>query len=181
MIYILITYLILILIVIFWQGSLLWATAIGSPIVWSYPQAVSDCMKLAEAKQGQTVVDLGCGNCKTLIHAVKEFKVKGIGIDRSFYCFLLSKFNVWRSGESKNIKVVLGDFKKAKPYLKKADIIYLYLLHTTLAQIEEWFFKTIGEKTRVVSLAFFFPNHKPIKECDTYTLGKETKARLYRN
>jgi len=179
MIYIAVLVFIIMLITAFWQGSLLWATIIGSPIVYSNPKAVEDCLALAKAKKGETVVDLGCGNAKTLIHMARKFVVKGVGVDRSLFCALRARMNVTLSGQSKNIKIIRGDFKSAERYLKKADIVYLYLLNTTLAQIEDWLFDIIGDKTRIVSLAFQFKNHKPVAEVETYTLRQKTKARLY--
>lgn len=170
---------VILIFVIFWQGSLLIATMIGSPVVYSYRGAVADAMRLAKAKEGDLVIDLGCGSARTLITAVQKFGVKGVGVDRSLYCYLRSLMNVWLSGNRNNIKIIWGDFKKAEKYLAKADIVYLYLLNTTLKQIEDWLFRSIGEKTKIVSLAFYFEKHKPIAETTTFTLGKDTKARLY--
>lgn len=165
---------------LFWQGSFLYACIIGSPVVYSSKQAVLDCFKLAGTNKGDLVIDLGCGNGGTLITSVKKFGARGIGVDRSFFCYLHSKINVFISGESKNIQIIWGNFSKAEEYLKKADVVYLYLLNTALEKIEKWFFESIGEKTKVVSLAFSFKNHAPISESETINLGKTTKIRLYK-
>ena len=164
----------------FWQASLLWATIIGSPIVYSRRQAVIDCLKLAGVKKGDVVVDLGSGDGRSVILAAKEFGAKGIGVDRSLFCYLKSNLNALIAGEKKNVRFILGDFKKAEKVLKNADVVYLYLLNSTLKNIEPWIYKSIGDKTKIVSLAFWFPSHKPVKEYDTFTLGKITKARLYK-
>lgn len=166
--------------VIFWQGSCLFATIIGSPIVYSYKGAVIDSLKLAGVKKGDTVVDLGCGDGRSIIIAAKEFGAKGIGVDRSLYCYFKSNLNALLAGQSKNVRIIWGSFDKAEKVLKNADVVYLYLLNSTLKEIEPWIFKTIGEKTKIVSLAFWFPNKKPIVEADTFTLGKVTKTRLYK-
>ena len=179
-IFLLIAILFCFLLTIFWQGSLLLATIFGSPIVWSYKSAVIDSLKLAKVKKDEIVIDLGCGDARSLILASKNFGAKGLGFDRSLLCFLRSSLNVWRAGERKNIQIFWGDFKKAEPFLKKVDIVYLYLLNSTLTEIEAWLFASIGEKTRVVSLAFWFPHKKAIAEADTFTLGRKTKTRLYR-
>lgn len=172
--------LILSVFVLFWQASLLIATIAGSPIVYASPEAIRDCWKLAGVVRGQTVVDLGCGNARALIIASAEFGTQGIGIDRSYYSYSRSKINVWLYGQSKNIKIVRGDFRLIESQLAQADVVYLYLLNETLAQIEPWLFQHIGPKTTVVSLAFSFPNHQPIKIAETVNLGKKTKIRLYR-
>jgi len=171
--------LLVVLLILFWQVSLLIATILGSPIVYANPKAVDDCLALAGAKEKDLVVDLGCGNARTLIRMARKFGIRGIGVDRSIYCYLRARMNVWLSGQSKNIKIIYGDFKKSEQYLKKADIVYLYLLDQTLALIEPWLFQSIGEETKVVSLCFRFKDHKPIADMPTRTLGQETKALLY--
>jgi ubiquinone/menaquinone biosynthesis C-methylase UbiE len=177
---ILLVLLILSVFVLFWQGSLLIATIIGSPIVYASPKAIRDCLKLARLSRGQTVVDLGCGNARSLILAATEFGAKGIGVDRSYYGYYRSKIDVWLAGQSKNIKIVRGDFRVLESQLAQADVVYLYLLNETLAEIESWLFQHIGPKTVVVSLAFSFPNRQPIKISETQNLGQKTKIRLYR-
>ena len=165
---------------LFWQLNLLFVAILGSPIVYASDKAIIDAFKLAGLKKGDLVVDLGCGNGKSLIIATRDFGANGVGVDLSLYCFLKSKFNVAKAHESKNIKIIWGDFKKAEPYLKKADVVYLYLLNSALKKIEPWFFKNIGKKTKVVSLSFWFVNHKPKKEFRTTSLNRETKIRLYK-
>jgi|GEM_PF-486914 len=162
-----------------WLFFLLLATMTGAPIVYSSKKAVKDALKLSEIKKGETIVDLGCGNGETLILAAKEFGARGIGIDRSPFCYFKAKFNVWKAGESSRIKIIYGNFQKRKKALKRADVVYMYLLNDVLKKIEPWFFEAINNKTRVVSLAFKFINHKPAKEVLTETLGRSTKIRFY--
>ncbi len=165
---------------IFWQSSLLWAALTGVPIVYSWRGAVEDSFKLAGLKSGETVIDLGSGDGKTLIMAAKTFGAKGIGVDRSIWCYLKAKLNVWLAGETNNIKIIRGDFRSVEKELKTADVVYVYLLDQVLAQIEEWLFSSIGDKTRVVSLSFLFKIRKPISEAGTRNLFQDTKARLYK-
>jgi SAM-dependent methyltransferase len=164
--------------VIFWQASLIFALSWGSPTVYSQDKAVIDAFQLANLKKGELVVDLGCGNARTLIIAAKQFGARGVGVEISPYCYLASKLNVWRAGESKNIKIFLGSFGKVGAYLKQADVVYLYLLDSVLRRIESWFFENISDKARVVSLAFQFVDHKPKDMVETFSLSK-IKVRLY--
>lgn len=166
--------------VIFWLLSLLIATIIGSPTVYAYNSAIEDSLKLAGVKKDETVIDLGCGDGRSLIIAAKKFGANGIGVERSLYCYLRANLKVLMAGERSRVHIVLGDFKRLENDLKNADVVYLYLLNSTLKEIEDWFFKSIGDKTRVVSLAFWFPKHKPVGEIETYNLHKMAKARLYK-
>lgn len=164
---------------IFWQGSMLVAAVTGPPIVYSSYDGIRDAFKLAKLKKGETVVDLGCGNGRTLIIAAKEFGAKGIGIDRSLFCVLKAKLNIYLSGESKNIEIHFKPFEKAAEKIKKADVVYVYLWPSTLAKIEPWLFEQIKPTTRVVSLAFKFAKKKPDSEIKTMNLGMKMSVWLY--
>ncbi len=164
----------------FWQISLLLSSAFWAPTVYAYSKAMEDAYELAELKKGETVIDLGCGNARSLIIAAKKYGAKGIGVEVSLYCYFKSKFNVALAGQSKNIRIVFGDLKKLGDDLKKADVVYLYLLNSVLKKIEPWFFDHISTDTRVVVLSFHFDKHKPIKSKSTYNLGKDTEVYLYK-
>ena len=48
----------------------------------THPKVVTAMLKLAGVKEGETVYDLGCGDGRIAIAAVKEFKAKrGLGLD----------------------------------------------------------------------------------------------------
>lgn len=179
MLFVLILLFLVILLTLFWLINLFYAQIFGAPSVFASNQAVKDALALAIMKNGQTLIDLGCGDGRSLILASKIYGAKGIGIERSPYCYLKSRFNVWQAKESKNIKILFGDFRKFENEIKKADIIYIYLLNSVLAQMEDWIFKTIEPKTKIVSLAFIFPNHEPLAKKETRNLGIKTYVRLY--
>lgn len=164
----------------FWQVCLIYAQVLGAPTVYANKGAILEACKLAGLKKGQTLIDLGCGDGRSLIIAAREFGAKGIGIERSPYCFLKSKFNVFLSGQS-NIKILFGDIQKYEKDLKKADVIYVYLLNSVLAKIEDWLFSSIGANTKIVSLAFSFPNFRPSKTRAVENLGRTTELKLYDN
>ena len=169
----------ILLFVAFWQASLLYSSIFGAPTVYANKQAVADALKLAETKKGETVLDLGCGNANSLIIAARKFGARGIGVEISPYCYLKSRWNVRLTQQSKNIRIYLSDLKKAKELIKSADVLYLYLLNCDLAKIEDEVFENIKSNCRVVTLAFQFPNKKPIKTIATRNLGRETTIKLY--
>lgn len=180
MIFLSITLLILVIAIFFWQLSLLLATIFGSPTVYANKKAITDSLKLLDLKRGELLVDLGCGDARSLILAAKNYGARGLGVERSPYCVLRARLKVFMAGESQKIKIVFGDFRRIERDLQQADAVYLYLLNSTLKKMENWFFGSIGEKTRVVSLAFWFPKHRPVIKIETCNLGKKAVARLYR-
>jgi SAM-dependent methyltransferase len=170
--------LIVVLSVAFWQLCLIYAQVLGAPTVYANKKAIIDACNLAGLKKGQTLIDLGCGDGRSLIIAAREFGARGIGIERSPFCYLKSKLNVFLSGQ-KNIKILFGDFHKFDNEIKKADLVYVYLLNSVLTKIESWLFASIDRNCKIVSLAFDFPNHQPKKIIETKNLGRTTKLRLY--
>ncbi|MEI6499310.1 MAG: hypothetical protein WCO23_05075 [bacterium] len=171
---------IFLLLMLFVFANLVYANFLGAPSIYSSGTAMSDAMKLAGVKKGQLVVDLGCGNAKSLIIAASQFGAKGIGVEKSPLCYLQANLNVLMSRQQRNIKILFGDFSVAEKYLRKADVVYLYLLPTLLTKIEKWLFNTIADKTKVVSLSFEFPTQKSINSIETKNLGYPATVRMYR-
>lgn len=172
--------LIILLSIIFWQACLIFVVFQGAPTVYAWDEAMLDTIRLAKPKTGETLLDLGCGNAKSLILASKKFGLKGIGVEISPFCFLKSKWNVFLAGESNNIKIILADLTKAEKHIKKADIIYLYLLAPLLEKIEPIIFSRKEKNCRVVSLAFKFKDKAPAGTFRTKNLGIITSSFLYK-
>lgn len=175
-----ILFILICLYVIFWQACLLSAAIWGAPTVYADQDAILDALKAAKLKKDALVVDLGCGDGRSLILASKYFGARGVGVERSPYCWLVSNFKVFFSGQRKNIKILFGNFDVANEYLAKADVVYLYLFEKLLRDQEEWIFNTINSDTTIVSLCFQFSVNKPIKIVSTVNLKQHTNIYLYK-
>jgi predicted RNA methylase len=157
-----ILFLIFVLVIFLWQASLVVAVIGGAPTVYAKTKAIHLAFESVELKQGQTVVDLGCGNARSLIIASKQFGAKGIGIEISPFYYLLAKASVCFARESENIKIIFGDLRKKERYLKDADVIYMYLFNKIANEIEARIFETTKPGTKIISLAFPLKNHQGI-------------------
>jgi len=51
-----------------------------APYVPSPPHIVERMLEIAQLKPGETVYDLGCGDGRILIAAVKHFRAKAVGV-----------------------------------------------------------------------------------------------------
>lgn len=179
MLLVLIFIILILSVIIFWLGSLLFSQIIGAPSVYSNPKAVREGLSLSGLKKGELLVDLGCGDGRSLILAAREFGARGVGVEISPYCYLKARLNVFLSGQGKNIKIHFGSYKKLEKEVKKADVFYLYLLNSVLADLEEWIFSNLKAGSRIVVLCFWFPHKKELKKIKTKNLGRETDLRLY--
>ena len=169
----------IIFLVILWQACLIYASFFGAPSVNSSRRAIKDVLDLVKPQKGTLLIDLGCASGWMLITAAKECGCRGIGFERSPWYFLWARLNIFLHGEGKRVKIFFGDFKRAERHLKEADFVYIYLLNSVLAKMEDWLFEAIGPETKVISLAFTFPHHQPTSEIETRNLGVSSKARIY--
>jgi len=162
--------------IIFWLGSHLYSTIFFVPYINSSDEAIRDALNLAGLKPGDAFLDLGCGRGDTLIVAARDFGAKAIGYEISLLPYFMAEIRTRRYSQ---INVYRSNFKKALPNLKKADIVYLYLLNSVNDRIEDWLFKNVKNNTKIVSLAFEFKKHKPVKTISTTNLERATKIFLY--
>lgn len=171
--------LILLIYIVFWQLSLLIVSVFSAPSVYANSHAIDDAMNLAQIKPGQLIIDLGCGDGRSLIIAAKKYHCRGIGVEISPLCYLRAKIRVAVAGESKYIQIYFGDFHSIEDKIKQADMLYLYLLNSTLNKIEDWLFSILKPGAKIVVLCFGFSQHQPKKITKTHNLGRETTLKLY--
>ena len=155
-----IVFLIFAFVILFWQISLIVAIIGGAPTVYSKEKVIIKAFESVDLKNGQLVADLGCGNAWSLIIASRKFGAKGIGIEISPFYYFLAKINVLLHGETKNIKIKFGNFRKREADIKDADVIYLYLFDKIVGKIEPWIFKSAKAHSKIISLGFPFKNHQ---------------------
>lgn len=99
----------------------------------THPKVVEAMLKLAAVKEGDTVYDLGCGDGRIVIAAVKDFKAKkGLGIDynpeRLADCKTAMADAKLTAEQTKALSFKQGDVLKMKAEdFKDVDVVTLYL------------------------------------------------------
>lgn len=155
-----IIFLILAILLLFWQVSLLIAVGGGAPTVYAKKSAIKKAFEAVNLRPSELVTDLGCGNARSLIIASQKFKAKGIGVEISPFYYLLAKVNVALHGQTKNVRIFFGNIKKPIREVEKSDVIFLYLFDKLLDKIEPSIFKFAKPHARIISLAFPFKHHE---------------------
>ena len=111
-------------------------------------------------KQGQLVMDLGSGWGSLLLPLAKKFPEHTfIGIEYGYIPYVVS---CWRARKLKNLQFKREDFFKSD--ISKADIIFLFLLTSTMEKLSK---KCIDEiKPGAIAYANRFPiqGKKPAKK-----------------
>lgn len=124
-----------------------------------YP-VVRAMLKLAGVGPQDVVYDLGCGDGRILIVAVKEFGVKravGIEIDREKYKLAISR--VREEGIKDQVDVIQGDFFEAD--ISEATVVTLFLLTSVNEMLKPKFERELKNGARIVSHEFRIPGWRP--------------------
>lgn len=130
------------------------------PYVPTHPKVVEAMLKLAAVKAGDTVYDLGCGDGRIVIAAVKDFKAKrGLGIDfnpeRLKDCEKSVTDAKLTPEQQKSLTFKQGDVLKMKPEdFKDVDVVTMYLLPSVNLELKPILQKGLKPGARIVSHDF---------------------------
>lgn len=114
------------------------------------PTRVARCMlQLAEAKPGELVVDLGCGEGNVLIAAAKYFKCRCVGIEIDPRLAKRAKKRAEEEGVEDLVEIIMGDLFLYD--LSSADIVTLYLLPKTIRLLQYKLAEELKDTAKVVS------------------------------
>jgi len=118
-------------------------------------------LQLANVKPGETVFDLGSGDGRILIAAVKNYKAKAVGIEISPKLASMAKDRIQKEGIASDAHVIEGDLLQAD--LTGADVVTIYLATSLNAQLRPRLEKFLKPGARVVSHDYAVPGWKPTK------------------
>lgn len=136
-----------------------------APYVNTPEHAVDRILDMARLKQGETLYDLGCGDGRILITAVRKYKVKAVGVEISNHLARSTAEKVRKEGLDKDIKIVHGDFMSTD--LHDANVVTLYLATTANDTLRPNLERFLRPSTRVVSYDYPIPGWKPIETAET--------------
>ena len=141
------------------------------PLVFTSPHIVREILQLAQVGKEDIVYDLGSGDGRILIAAVKEFGAKkAIGYENKDDFYQISLGEIKRQNLQDKITVIKEDLFKAD--ISEASVIILYLTPDANEVIKPKLEKEAKYGTRIVSRSFEFKKWQPIKVANlTYSSG----------
>jgi hypothetical protein len=149
------------------------------------PAEVVEAMaKLAKIGPDDVVYDVGCGDGRLVIHAVKERGAKrGVGIDLLPSCIKESRANAKAAGVEDRVTFQEKDALTIKDF-SEATVVLLYLSNPLNEALRPVLRKTLKPGARIVSHRFLMGDWKPdrtetIRARDKYGRVKEFKLHLW--
>ena len=121
-------------------------------------------LKLGKVGKDDVVYDLGCGDARMVIAAVKDGGAKkGVGIDIDPERITESKANVVKEKLEKKVEIKLGDLldDKVLADVSNATVILIYLGDEFNALLKPKLLKILKPGTRIVSHRFKMGDWKP--------------------
>lgn len=132
------------------------------PYVPTPPEVVEQMMKLGQVKPGDVIYDLGCGDGRLVITAIKKHgAVRGVGIDINPVRVKEANENAAKEGVSAKAKFIEQDLFKAD--FSEATVVTLYLLPEVNLRLKPILLKQLKPGTRIVSHQFDMGEWKPEK------------------
>jgi ubiquinone/menaquinone biosynthesis C-methylase UbiE len=143
-----------------------------APFVASPARVVDRMLSLASIRPGETVYDLGCGDGRVLIAAVKNYKAKAVGVEISPKLVAEAQERIRKEGVASEARVVEGDLLTTD--LTGADVVVIYLATSLNQELRPRMEKFLRPGARVVSHDYAVPGWKPARIEET-----DGKHRIY--
>jgi len=129
-------------------------------------------LTLAELRAGEIFFDLGSGDGRTVVMAVKEFCARAVGVELREDLVKRALATVYEKNLQDRITIVNGDMFSVD--LASADVVFLYLTTSANEKVRPKLDAELKRGARVVSHDYEVVGWKPEKVenfCENETLG----------
>ncbi len=131
--------------------GLLYSSVMGAPYVPTSKKQLKAILDRAKLKESQVFVELGSGDGRIVRQAVKQYGVRGIGVEINQLLVMLSRFYAKRE----HLKTI--EFRRENIFatdLKKTDVLYLFLMPQLLRKLDGRFRNELKKGTLIISHGF---------------------------
>lgn len=138
---------------------------------------VRKMLRLAQLRRGEMLFDLGAGDGRILIEAVRGFGAQAVGVEADPQRVIRLKERLAGTGVA--AKVIQGDFMDTD--LSTADVVAIYLSPSVNAKLAPKLKKELKKSARVVSLDYALPEWAQGREFPVESGGISRKIYLYKS
>jgi len=140
------------------------------PFISSPLEVVEKMLEMAELHEDDILYDLGSGDGRILITAVKKFGIKkAVGVEVREDLVKTSKEEIKKLGLEDKITIIHGDLYKVP--IKDADVVTLFLTTSANERLKPKLESELKKGARVVSHDYEIIGWKPVK---VVNLGQHT-------
>jgi uncharacterized protein (TIGR03000 family) len=142
---------------------------------------VDKMMQLAKVTDKDVVFDLGCGDGRLVITAVKKYKAKravGVDIDPERIKEAKAKAKEAGAAVAESVEFRVQDVMKV-PDLEKATVVTLYLADELNEQLRPILLKRLPNGARIVSHRFLMGDWKPEKSVEVTDADEGYKEKIH--
>lgn len=152
------------------------APAQDVPYVATPPEVVERMLQLAQVRAGDVVYDLGCGDGRIVVAAVRAARdVRGVCVEIDPQRLRWSRDSAEAAGVTERIRFVQGDFFEVP--IEDASVVMLYLSRPVNLRLRPRLLKELRPGTRVVSFSVDMGDWEPDQ---TLAVDKPFPSTLYR-
>ena len=120
---------------------------------------IRKALEMAQVQPGELLVDLGSGDGRVLLQAVREFQVRAVGIEISPLHCLLSWLLVRKHRLEHQISIQQADFYRAD--LSQVDVVFAYMTSKQVSRLRPHLEKQLNPGARVVTISFDIDGWEP--------------------
>lgn len=120
---------------------------------------VADMMTLAAVRPGDVVYDLGCGDGRTVIAAIKAGAARGVCVDIDPVRIRESRANAAAAGVTGRIRFVEGDLFTTD--ISEASVVILFLWPDLNLKLRPRLWRELAPGTRVISYVHSMDDWRP--------------------
>lgn len=137
---------------------------------------VRKMLQLANVRRDELVFDLGAGDGRVLVEAVRKFGARAIGIELDPERFDRISKRLKATGIV--AELIQGDFMKVD--ISSADVVAMYLSPFVNCKLAPKFKEELKTGARIVSLDYELPGWSPEREISVTSGGVRRNIYLYR-
>ena len=129
------------------------------PYFPSTDEAVTGMLRLAGTGPDDVVYDLGCGDGRIVIAAVREFGARGVGVEIDPAPLRMALYQARRAGVEARVRFVRGDLFDAD--IGEATVVTLFLFESLNRRLLPKLLKELKPGTRIVAHRYGFGDAWP--------------------